>query len=82
MEDVVVQVLNEEHGKEVIQTFKDLGVDIKGFTGDSKGYYYGLSDGDFYPYETPKNSKVITLEQLKANHGTITIGYGSVAGTA
>ena len=69
MENVVVQVLNKEHGKEVIQAFKDLGVDTYGFTGSLVGYHYGLINWVFTGHSTPKNSKVITLEELKAMKG-------------
>jgi hypothetical protein len=66
MENVVVQVLNKEHGKEVIQTFKDLGVDTYKNSGSLVGWYYGLFDGEFDSFTIPKNSKVITLEELEA----------------
>jgi hypothetical protein len=66
MENVVVKVLNKEHGKEVIQAFKDLGVDTGENVGSSIGYYYGLIEGDFGWFSNHKNSKVITLEELKA----------------
>lgn len=66
MKNVVVEVTSEEHGAEVIQAFKDLGVDTETFKGTETGWYYGLFDGEFNLMESPYNSQVITLEELKA----------------
>lgn len=66
MKNVVVEVTSKEHGAEVIQAFKDLGVDTGTFKGCEVGFYYGLLDGEFFLSGTPQNSQVITLEELKA----------------
>ena len=66
MKNVVVKVKSKEHGAEVIQAFKDLGVDVDDLKGSVICGYYGLFNGEFYFMETPKNSQVITLEELKA----------------
>lgn len=53
MKDTVIKVLNEEHGKKVIEYFKSKGVDTGGIdvldTVENKGgfCYYGVLDGDF-----------------------------------
>lgn len=66
MKNVVVKVTSIEHGEEVIQAFNDLGVDTETFKGTETGWYYGLFDGEFNLMESPYNSQVITLEELKA----------------
>jgi hypothetical protein len=65
MKNVVVKVKSEEHGKRVIQAFKGLGVNTSGYMGQI-GYYYGLFDGVFKFNTSPRNSQVITLEELQA----------------
>jgi hypothetical protein len=70
MKNVVVKVKSAEHGENVIQAFKDLGV-FKGFmSGNNVGSYYGLFHGEFTFSTSPHNSQVITLEELQAmaNH--------------
>lgn len=64
MKNVVVKVKSEEHGKRVIQSFKDLGVNTSGYMGQIS-YYYGLFDGVFKFNTSPRNSQVITLEELQ-----------------
>ena len=66
MKNVVVKVTSEEHGAEVIQAFKDLGVETRYMKGRETGWYYGLFDGLFDYERIPLNSQVITLEELKA----------------
>ena len=66
MENVVVEVTSEEHGAEVIQAFKDLGVDVGLAKGIIDGFYYGLFNGWFDYRSKPHESQVITLEELKA----------------
>ena len=66
MKNVVVEVTSEEHGAEVIQAFKDLGVDVDNYKGIINGWYYGLFEGQFNLMESPYNSQVITLKELKA----------------
>lgn len=66
MKNVVVKVTSEEHGAEVIQAFKNLGVDTNNHNGNNVGNYYGLFDGVFDFLRIPLSSQVITLEELKA----------------
>ena len=43
----VVKVLSEEHGKQVIQAFKDKGIYVDTYEGNKINAYYGLYDGKF-----------------------------------
>jgi hypothetical protein len=61
MKNQCIKVLNEEHGKKVIEYFKSLGVDTRGYTGFEINAYYGVFDGIFNAYSTPLNSEVIEL---------------------
>ena len=44
LENKVIKVLNEEHGKKVIQWFKDQGIDTDGLSGCLVGNYYGFNE--------------------------------------
>lgn len=70
----VIEVLNKEHGKKVIEWWKEQGVDVKGCEGtisrECRGfttYYYGLVNGMFsnWNIESVKsnNAKIITLPE-------------------
>ena len=68
MNNKVIKVLDKEHGKKVIEFFKqycDTGVLI----GDSIGYYYGIIDGKFSlwtPNEIRRyNAEIIELPEEK-----------------
>lgn len=69
LNNIVVEVLDLEHGKEVIKTFKELGVDTNGNIGNCTSWFYGLINNDFNPYNNDKikqsNAKIITLDELK-----------------
>lgn len=61
MENTCIKVLNKEHGKLVIAYYKWLGVDINQCKGDGVNNYYGLFDGKFNLFCTPRGSKIIEL---------------------
>lgn len=73
MKNQVIEVLNKEHGKKVIEYWKNRGFDIRGFIGsctkeDKNIYrYYGVIDGCFnnYPleYVNDNNAEIITLPE-------------------
>lgn len=72
--NTVIEVLTKEHGKKVIEWWKEQGVDAKGCEGtisrECRGfttYYYGLIDGMFsnWNIESVKfnNAKIITIPE-------------------
>ena len=66
MNNKVIKVLNREHGRKVIEFFKqycDTGV----FAGDGVGNYYGIVDGKFYVWRIDeiKNAEIIELPEAK-----------------
>jgi hypothetical protein len=61
MKNQCIKVLNEEHGKKVIEYFNSLGVDTLCYTGFEINAYYGVFDGIFECNLTPLNSEVIEL---------------------
>ena len=65
MKNVVVQVKSKEHGENVIQAFKDLGVNVGTFLGKQVNWYYGLFNGRFDFRPNQEDSQVITLEELQ-----------------
>jgi len=65
LNNTVIKVLNAEHGKKVIQWWKDQGVDTFNFEGDSIDGYYGLVNNKFdYYFYSPHGSKVIELPDI------------------
>ena len=46
MDNKVIKVINEEHGRKVIEFFKQY-CDTGKYIGNSVGYYYGIIDGKF-----------------------------------
>lgn len=72
MKNIVIEVLNPEHGKKVIEYFKSLGVNTGDFTGLSTKkvspyHYYGVIHGRFSNYCLSDvkiyGAKVITLPE-------------------
>ena len=66
MNNKVIKVLNEEHGRKVIEFFKqycDTGI----LVGDSIGDYYGIIDGkfDFWCSDEIANEEIIELPEEK-----------------
>ena len=67
-DNMVIKVLNKEHGKRVIKFFKSKGVDTGDFKGDSTLFpYYGLKNGGFDNYSdnyvVKRNLKIIELPE-------------------
>lgn len=63
-----IKVLSVEHGKQVINFWKSVGVETN-MTGNVIGDYYGLFDGEFNGFTNEKywcKSKIITLEEAIA----------------
>lgn len=56
MKNQVIEVLNKEHGKKVIEYWKSIGVDTRGYTGylnrsdGSTHRFYGVINGSFNSY--------------------------------
>ena len=56
MKNQVIEVLNKEHGKKVIEYWKSKGADVRGFSGnqtiedDSEFRFYGFINGEFNNY--------------------------------
>ena len=56
MRNEVIEVLNKEHGKKVIEYWKSEGADVRGFAGnqtredDSEFRFYGFINGEFNNY--------------------------------
>ena len=76
LNNIVVENLDEAHGKEMIEIFKKLEVDTRGLKGSctkergDDGIYYGLINYYFSNYSLKEvqqsNAKIITLEELKS----------------
>ena len=75
MKNQVIEVLNEEHGKKVIEYWKSRGFDTTGYTGcanlidGSMGRFYGVINGAFHNYGRSTvikyNAKIIELPEEK-----------------
>lgn len=77
MKNQVIEVLNKEHGKKVIEYWKSRGVDTKGYVGDctkesflgSELRFYGIIDGRFDKYTKEDvfyyNAEIIELPEEK-----------------
>lgn len=67
MNNIVIKVLNVEHGKKVIEFFKSKGFDTRTCTGHAVTRYYGVLNNVFnwYSFEEIANSdaKIITLPE-------------------
>ena len=56
MKNQVIEVLNKEHGRKVIEYWKSEGADVRGFSGnqtiedDSEFRFYGFINGEFNNY--------------------------------
>ena len=56
MKNEVIEVINKEHGKKVIEYWKSKGADVRGFSGnqtredDSEFRFYGFINGEFNNY--------------------------------
>ena len=67
MNNKVIKVLNKEHGKRVIEFFKQY-CNTRHLTGDSPGYYYGIIDGKFNLWGVNEiaNAEIIELPEEKS----------------
>ena len=66
-DNTCIKVLSVEHGKQVIDFWKSVGVSTNGFMGNSLSYcYYGLFDGNFNNCDSSNSAKVLTLEEAIA----------------
>ena len=68
MNNKVIKVLNEEHGRKVIEFFKQY-CDTRDFEGVCIGYFYGIINGRFDLWDVSKiretNTKIIELPEEK-----------------
>ena len=68
MNNKVIKVLNEEHGKRVIEFFKQY-CDTGSFVGDVIGSYYGIINGRFIIFDIDevqdRNAEIIELPEEK-----------------
>ena len=69
MNNKVIKVLNREHGRKVIEFFKQY-CDTKSFEGAFIGCFYGIIDGKFDVWDIDEvrrnNAKIIELPEEKA----------------
>lgn len=61
MNNKVIKVLNKEHGKRVIEFFKQY-CNTRNLTGDSIGDYYGIIDGKFEVWDIDEIAKAEIIE--------------------
>ena len=79
MKNQVIEVLNKEHGKKVIEYWKSKGVDVRGFSGDQtredgdEFRYYGVINNRFncYTIEFVRkcNTEIIELPTESSKEG-------------
>ena len=89
MKNQVIEVLNKEHGKKVIEYWKSRGVDTKGLVGDctKESYlnsdlrFYGVIDGEFNNYTEENasycNAEIIELPEEKAYPRVMMVSFDS-----
>ena len=74
LNNIVIEVLDKEHGKKVIDFFKSKGIDTRNLSGEANKQdndvyrYYGIIGIYFYNYSLNQvnsyNAKIVTLEEL------------------
>ena len=70
--EIHVEALDAEHGAEIIDTFKKLGVDTRTYIGgctrkeDETFRFYGVRDDKFTNRQGSMAGNVVTLEELKS----------------
>ena len=62
-DNCVIEVLDKEHGKKVIEWWKSVGVGTNNYKGNSSGRFYGLVNGLFKPYNKDCGAVIITLPE-------------------
>ena len=81
MNNKVIKVLNREHGKKVIEFFKQY-CDTSAFMGDCVGDYYGILDGKFslWRYDTVResNAEIIELPEEKTYPRVMLVGHDNM----
>lgn len=63
LNNTVIKVLSEKHGRKVIQWWKDQGVDTYYFEGTCVGNYYGVINSEFRDATSANGLKVIELPE-------------------
>lgn len=89
MKNQVIEVLNKEHGKKVIEYWKSIGVDTKYFVGfctkgsflGSETRFYGVIDGKFGNYTEEYvsycNAEIIELPEEKTYPRVMMVSFNS-----
>lgn len=62
-DNCVIEVLDKEHGKKVIEWWKSVGVGTNNYKGNTSGRFYGLVNGLFKPYTKDCGAVIITLPE-------------------
>ena len=87
MKNQVIEVLNKEHGKKVIEYWKSIGVDTRGYTGylnrsdGSTHRFYGVINGSFDSYGKAfvikYNAEIIELPEEKTYPRVMMVSFDS-----
>ena len=87
MKNQVIEVLNKEHGKKVIEYWKSRGVDTTGYCGcankmdGSIDRFYGVINGEFDNYEEEDvsyyNAEIIELPEEKTYPRVMMVSFDS-----
>ena len=90
MKNKVIEVLDREHGRKVIEYWKSKGVDTKGYAGDctkeslfgSELRFYGVIDGEFDKYTKEDvfyfNAEIIELPEEKVYPRVMMVSFNEV----
>lgn len=66
MKNQVIKVLDVEHGKKVIEHFRNLGADANGFKGCNIGLYYGIiNSGNRVSWASEQRIKEMAIEIIE-----------------
>ena len=87
MKNQVIEVLNQEHGKKVIEYWKSIGIDTTGYCGcankmdGSMDRFYGVINGAFDNYEEVSvieyNAEIIELPEEKTYPRVMMVSFDS-----
>ena len=81
MNNKVIKVLDREHGKKVIEFWKQY-CDTDGYEGINIGYYYGIVNGEFDVWKTSEirkyNAEIIELPEEKTCHRVMLVSDDNV----
>jgi len=88
MKNQVIEVLNQEHGKKVIEYWKSIGIDTTGYCGcankmdGSMDRFYGVINGAFDNYEEVSvieyNAEIIELPEEKTYPRVMMVSFNEV----